>query len=113
IGYRRVLWPSQFLDAFVDLQASSTMSKFLTEEISSPVEISFGFRKSFSQARWLAMLGVGRGFNNGYGAPDVRVFTTLSYRFGGAKESAPVQQTRPVTSPGRLEMKIENETGAP
>ena len=86
-------------DFFANLQGSTTTSKFLDQEISSPYELTGGLRKRWKNDQWNVLIGAGRGMNNGYGAPDIRTFAGLSYRFLPKKApqpAAPVPPPAPV-----------------
>lgn len=69
------------VDLLAEIQSSTVFRKFYIDETTSPVEAFFGLRKQ-SQSRHLEWnIGIGRGINNGYGAPDFHAFTGISYLF--------------------------------
>lgn len=81
-GFQRPLWKKGYLDIIVETYGSTTFSKFFTEEISSPFQAHLLLQKKWlSRRQLIANLGGGMGFTNGYGAPDFRFMTGVSYLF--------------------------------
>lgn len=79
IGYQYLLWQKHELNLLAELYGSTSFAKFASEEISSPMELLIGLNKSWADGEWISTFGFGRGGNNGYGAPDVRVYAGISY----------------------------------
>lgn len=85
------------LDFISEIQSSTTFRKFYSEEVTSPVEAFFGFRKQSQSRHWEWNVGAGRALNNGFGAPDFHVYGGLSYLFFG--KNAPRKHCCEVTAP--------------
>lgn len=100
-------------DLFVELIGSTTYREFFSEEVSSPYEGYIGLRKRSQNDHWEFTGGIGRGGNEGYGAPDYHLFAGLSYLFFG--KSTPARhccEEVPVEAPpavGRLEVFIKDQ----
>jgi outer membrane protein OmpA-like peptidoglycan-associated protein len=87
LGYNHLIWEKHQMSLIAELYGSSTFSKFLTEEISSPVELLVGLKKPWLNEKLTSTFGIGRGGNNGYGAPDIRIFAGIAYQFAGPKST--------------------------
>ena len=81
IGYVRKLWEDANLDLFAEIFSSTTSRDFLSREVTSPAELVGGIRKGWMDNRLAMTLGAGRGLNNGYGSPDFRIFSGVTYAF--------------------------------
>ncbi len=113
-------------DLIAEAKGSTTFRKFLSEEISSPVELFLGLRKQSQSQHWEWTVGGGRGINNGYGAPDFHLFTGISYLFfnktkprahccEAIKKSEPVIVTsKPLSQElGSIHIEIVDSNGSP
>lgn len=85
LGYNHLIWEKHNLTLSVELFGSTKLSKFMSEEITSPLELLVGIRKPWMNERLQSSLGVGRGGTNGYGAPDIRVIAGVGYLFDAPK----------------------------
>lgn len=85
LGYDYLLLKNQKINLNIELVGSTIFSKFMTEEISSPFELLIGLKKPWWKDRLMSNVGIGRGGNNGYGAPDFRFFAGVTYLFQGPK----------------------------
>ncbi len=115
------------LDFLAEIQGSTTFDEFLSEEISSPVEVFAGLRKQSKSEHWEWTIGAGRGINNGYGAPDFHLFTGVSYLFFNKTKPrshccspvqppeavAPTEQPRVEVPLGSIHIEIVNSNGVP
>lgn len=81
LGYNRLIWEKQKLNLSVELVGSTTFSKFMSEEISSPAELLIGIQKPWMNDQLHSTFGIGRGGTNGYGSPDIRIFLGAVYFF--------------------------------
>jgi OmpA-OmpF porin, OOP family len=106
VGYQRRLSIEHHWDLFAEIYGSTTFDHFLTEEISSPLELYLGMRKRWPAQRLTAVLGLGRGLDNGYGAPDVRLFAGVTYNFGTPPPKIEIGEVQII-------VKNEDETPAP
>ena len=77
VGYQLSIFSS--LQVFAEAYGYVALRDFLDNEVASPVEGVLGIKKGFEDNRWRFTAGVGRGINNGYGAPDIRFFTGFTY----------------------------------
>lgn len=105
LGYTRVIWEKQSLSAFAEVYGSTTMRSFLNDEVASPFEGDIGLHKRWPKQRLSAVAGIGRGFDNGYGAPDFRFFSGLTYKFG------PFPKHKPAV--GSVQIVVKNDDGTP
>ena len=78
-GYELRLMPDKDWYGFLEVNAETPFRAFLKEEVSSPMEGLVGFKTKLSNRHLVLMAGVGHALNNGYGAPDFRIFTGLTY----------------------------------
>lgn len=97
LGYGIRILKEKKLDLFTEVYGSTTTANFLSEEVSSPLELVLGLKKSWN--RWQLALGGGRGLNNGYGAPDWRVFAGVTYAPAVEVTLAPPVQAAPAPTP--------------
>ncbi len=86
IGYNHLIWEKHKLNLAVELFGSTTFKNFMSEEITSPLEILVGLRKPWMNERLQTTFGIGRGGTNGYGSPDARIFAGATYFFSGPKQ---------------------------
>lgn len=110
-------------DLVAEAQGTTTFRKFYSEEITSPVELLLGLRKQSQSQHWEWSVGGGRGINNGYGAPDFRLYTGLSYLFfdknkpskhcceAKAPPVAVVEEPKPEQKLGSLHVEVVNSNG--
>jgi outer membrane protein OmpA-like peptidoglycan-associated protein len=87
-GYQRILSKDHEFDFFAEIYGSTTFGDFASDEKSSPIEILGGFKKGWSDTGLSLAIGAGRGILGGYGTPDIRVFSGLTY-IPVAKKPAP------------------------
>lgn len=111
VGYQIILSLQRHWEAFVELYGSTTFEKFFSQEISSPLEIYGGVRKKWPEHHVMALLGVGRGMNNGYGAPDFRLFAGLTYFFGTTPPPTP-KKTEPEEGNVKITVKYDDGSAA-
>ncbi len=103
IGYTRPLWAPWDLHAVTELTGSTTFNKFFSRSNQTPLEWLFGLRKGFFDTRLQLTAGASMGITNGYGTPDVRIFSLLSYTappFAGNRSP-----TEPITAEPRVSYK--------
>jgi outer membrane protein OmpA-like peptidoglycan-associated protein len=100
IGYQFVINEGRTWRLFSELYGSTPMKDFLSNEEESPLEALFGAKASWMENRLHLTVAVGRGVNNGYGAPDARYFAGLTFKPGKRQEALPVEQpVAPVVNP--------------
>ena len=79
VGISWLVIPKCDIRTSVEIAGSTTFGKFAHDEESSPMELYFGFKKGWLDRAIVWTAGLGRGLNNGYGAPDIRVFTGITW----------------------------------
>ncbi len=89
IGYTRPIREDWDLHGLTEIDGSLSLNGSGSNR--SPLEWMFGARKGFWNSRLDATLGAGIGLTNGYGTPDFRVFSMLTY------EAPPIQPREPRT----------------
>jgi outer membrane protein OmpA-like peptidoglycan-associated protein len=81
-GYQRPLIKKIDLDVIVEMTGSTTFNNFFSDEVTTPLDFHLALKKAFLKKKNLvAYVGGSRGITGGYGSPDFRVFTGLSYTF--------------------------------
>lgn len=79
-AYQHAIVPNFSLDGFFELQGSTTLKKFFTEEISSPFELRLGATKGLLENNQLKIsMAHGIAIGNGYGNPDYRLSLKVAY----------------------------------
>lgn len=79
-AYQHAIVRDYNLDGFFELQGSTTLKKFFTEEISSPFELRLGATKGFLENNQLKVgMAHGIAIGNGYGNPDYRMSLKVVY----------------------------------
>ncbi|MBU0504761.1 MAG: OmpA family protein [bacterium] len=82
VGYQRPLIKKADLDIILEMTGSTTFNNFFTDEVTTPLDFHLALKKAFLKNKNLvAYVGGSRGITGGYGSPDFRVFTGLSYTF--------------------------------
>lgn len=83
IGYQRPISKEYGWHAMLEFNGSTTFSKFMDEEVTSPFEGHLAVQKRWLKDRNLVgTLGMTYGLTVGYSAPDYRIQSGLSYTFG-------------------------------
>ncbi|MCI5073316.1 OmpA family protein [bacterium] len=93
LGYVYRFLNSDGWQVFAEL--SGSMSLHEPKEVNSPGEMYLGLQKISKNQRWKWTMGTSRGGNNGYGAPEVRLYTGISY----TNKSIPKKPTPPKPKP--------------
>ncbi|HMQ10416.1 MAG TPA: OmpA family protein [Oligoflexia bacterium] len=93
LGYVYRFLNSEGWQVFAEL--SGSMSLHEPKEVNSPAELYLGLQKISKNERWKWTMGTSRAGNNGYGAPDVRLYTGISY----TNKSLPKKPTPPRPKP--------------
>ncbi len=106
LGYQRLVDEAGEWRVFGEFFGSVTFREFFTDETTGPGEILLGVRKSWQEQRWVWTIGVGRGLTNGYGAPDIRFFSGLSYPFHKRTLPADIEKSR-------VHVSVTDTTGNP
>jgi len=95
LGYQRPLVKKWNLDVLGEVSGSTTYDDFFNQDTDVPVEATVALRKSYLEDSLSVTLGGGRGLSSGYGAPDVRVFTGISYSFKPKKREPEAVSVQP------------------
>lgn len=78
-GYQRILCKKHEFNFFAEIYGATTFGNFASDGKSSPIEILGGFKKAWSDIGLTLAIGAGRGILTGYGTPDIRIFSGLTY----------------------------------
>jgi len=89
--FQRPLSKSWNLDVIGEVFGSTTLtSKFIKEDISSPLETDVTLRKKWGKKKKLVTdVGAGTALTNGYGLPNYRIFAGLSYAWDLTPKNSP------------------------
>lgn len=71
------------IHALLEVNGSTTFSNFMTEQSSSPIEMTGGLRKFWVSRHLATTLSAGIGLDSGYGAPRARVMAGINYVYRG------------------------------
>lgn len=90
LGFTRPLVKDWDFNIIIEAFGSTNFRKFSTENISTPVEAIVVLQKKWLENRRLVThLGGGAAITNGYGSPDYRITTGVSYAWDLKKEDRP------------------------
>lgn len=84
-GYTRPVWEEGGLSALTEFVGSTSFNGFLSEANRMPMEWLFGLKKDFEQkgrGEMFLTAGGSVGLGSGYGTPDYRLFSLLTYQMG-------------------------------
>lgn len=79
LGYMRPISKLLDLHILAEFMGRTVARHFLTRENTSPSELNIAARKFFFKQKLAVTAGVGMGLDNGYGSPDYRFLTGVSY----------------------------------
>jgi outer membrane protein OmpA-like peptidoglycan-associated protein len=95
LGFTRPLVKDWDFNLIIEAFGSTNFSKFSSENISTPVEVIGVLQKKWLENRRLIThLGGGAALTNGYGGPDYRITTGVSYAWDLKPEHKPVAVIR-------------------
>ncbi|MEZ4705445.1 MAG: OmpA family protein [Bdellovibrionota bacterium] len=96
VGYSHTLFSNRY-EIYGELFGFTMFKNFYSDESTSPYEVVLGLKKRFVDKPWMFTVGAGRGLNNGYGAPDYRLFAGVGYIPGRHKKnpSPPARSQEP------------------
>jgi outer membrane protein OmpA-like peptidoglycan-associated protein len=89
LGFTRPIVKAWDFNIIAEAFGSTNFRKFTTENITSPIEVDLVFQKKWLENRRLIThLGGGAALTNGYGSPDYRITTGVSYAWDLKREGA-------------------------
>lgn len=107
LGYVHRFLNSEGWQIFAELSGSVSLHE--PKEVNSPGELYLGLQKISKNERWKWTMGTSRGGNNGYGAPQVRLYTGISF----TNKSLPKKPVPPRPKPKPVVMPTPEPTPVP
>lgn len=91
LGFTRPIIKDIGLHALTEIKGSSALNGIGSRENRNPLEWLFGIKKGFLRDQMFASFGGSLGLTTGYGTPDFRIFSQLTYVALPLKKKQPLQ----------------------